>query len=108
MVNLNVFERIRQAAEQGDAFAQFELALALDFGNGGEQDFDKAAVWSFDTNHGRLSLATTRRFLTEGPSANRAFPIAIIPVSIPPSEQVIVLSCWFLDCTTGGNVQLVP
>jgi len=56
VVNLNVFERIRQAAEQGDAFAQFELALALDFGNGGEQDFDKAAVWSFDTNHGRLSL----------------------------------------------------
>jgi TPR repeat protein len=42
-------------AEQGDAFAQFELALALDFGNGGEQDFDKAAVWSFDTNHGTLS-----------------------------------------------------
>jgi TPR repeat protein len=43
MVNLDISKRIRQAAKDGDAFAQFELGLDLDFGTNGEQDFEKAA-----------------------------------------------------------------
>jgi TPR repeat protein len=40
---LNILERIRQAAKDGDPFAQFELGLAFDWGHGVEQDFRKAA-----------------------------------------------------------------
>jgi TPR repeat protein len=43
MGNLNVSGRLRQAAEDGDPFAQFELGLDLDFGSYGEQNFEKAA-----------------------------------------------------------------
>jgi TPR repeat protein len=45
LANFNIHEKIRQAAEGGDPFAQFELALALDYGNDGEQDFEKASDW---------------------------------------------------------------
>lgn len=45
MPSFNIRERIREAAEGGDAFAQFELAIDLDYGNNGEQDFEKAAFW---------------------------------------------------------------
>jgi uncharacterized protein len=41
--NLDISERIRQAAKDGDPFAQFELGLSFDFGTYGEQDFQKAA-----------------------------------------------------------------
>lgn len=40
---LNILERIRQAAKDGDPFAQFELGFAFDWGIGLEQDFRKAA-----------------------------------------------------------------
>ncbi len=40
---LNILERIRQAAKDGDPFAQFELGFAFDYGIGVEQDFRKAA-----------------------------------------------------------------
>jgi TPR repeat protein len=43
MDNLDILGRIRQAAADGDAFAQFELGLDLDFGTLGEQNFEKAA-----------------------------------------------------------------
>src|SRR5260370_32352101 len=43
MSNLDISERIRQAARDGDPFAQFEVGLAFDFGTYGEQDFQKAA-----------------------------------------------------------------
>ena len=43
MGNLDILGRIRQAAADGDAFAQFELGLDLDFGTLGEQNFEKAA-----------------------------------------------------------------
>lgn len=40
---LNILERIRQAAKDGDPFAQFELGIAFEYGIGVEQDFRKAA-----------------------------------------------------------------
>ena len=40
---LNILERIRQAAKDGDPFAQFELGYAFEWGNGVEQDFKKSA-----------------------------------------------------------------
>jgi TPR repeat protein len=43
MGKLDILGRIRQAAENGDPFAQFEAGLDLDFGNYGEQNFAKAA-----------------------------------------------------------------
>lgn len=43
MGNLDILGRIRQAAADGDPFAQFELGLDLDFGTYGEQNFEKAA-----------------------------------------------------------------
>ena len=43
MGNLDISKRIRQAAEDGDPFAQFEMGLDFDFGTYGEQDFQKAA-----------------------------------------------------------------
>ena len=36
---------LRKAAEAGDPFAQFEIALSLDYGNDGEQDFTSSAEW---------------------------------------------------------------
>ena len=39
------FDKLRAAAEQGDATAQFNYALALDFGNGVEKDTAAAADW---------------------------------------------------------------
>jgi uncharacterized protein len=41
--NLDISERIRRAARDGDPFAQFEVGLAFDWGSWGEQDFLKAA-----------------------------------------------------------------
>jgi len=38
-------EYLRERAAVGDPFAQFEIALSLDYGNDGEQDFSTAAVW---------------------------------------------------------------
>jgi TPR repeat protein len=43
MGNLDILGRMRQAAADGDPFAQFELGLDLDFGTLGEQNFEKAA-----------------------------------------------------------------
>src|SRR5438270_5655094 len=43
MSTLNVLERIRQAAKDGDSFAQFELGFSYDYGAWVEQDFQKAA-----------------------------------------------------------------
>jgi TPR repeat protein len=43
MGNLNVSGRLRRAADNGDAFAQFELGLDLNFGTCGEQNFEMAA-----------------------------------------------------------------
>jgi TPR repeat protein len=40
---LKILERIQKAANEGDPYAQFELGLAFDWGNGVEQDFRKAA-----------------------------------------------------------------
>ena len=40
---LNILERIRQAAKDGDPFAQFELGFSYDYGAWVEQDFQKAA-----------------------------------------------------------------
>ena len=40
---LNILERIRQAATEGDPFAQFEMGLAFEWGSGVEQDFRRAA-----------------------------------------------------------------
>ena len=45
MADLNIRKLIRDAAEKGDPFAQFELAIAFDYGYGGEQDFEKASAW---------------------------------------------------------------
>lgn len=36
---------LRKAAEAGNPFAQFEIALSLDYGNDGEQNFTSAAEW---------------------------------------------------------------
>ncbi|HYX53792.1 MAG TPA: hypothetical protein VE783_10110, partial [Candidatus Limnocylindrales bacterium] len=43
VAKLNILERLREAANEGDTYAQFELGLAFDWGNGVEQDFRKAA-----------------------------------------------------------------
>src|ERR1700723_130884 len=43
MGNLDISKRIRQSAEDGEPFAQFEMGLDLNFGTYGEQDFQKAA-----------------------------------------------------------------
>ena len=40
---LNILERLRQAAKEGDPYAQFELGYAFDCGFGVEQDIRKAA-----------------------------------------------------------------
>lgn len=40
---LNILERLRQAAKEGDPYAQFELGYAFDCGFGVEQDTRKAA-----------------------------------------------------------------
>ena len=40
-------KHLKKAAEAGDPFAQFEIAVSLDYGRDGEQDFDKAADWYF-------------------------------------------------------------
>src|SRR5690348_11955876 len=45
MVNIRVSKIIREAAERGDPFAQFEIALDLEYGTGDEQNFGKAADW---------------------------------------------------------------
>lgn len=45
MRNLNLSQRIREAAERGDSFAQFQLAIDLEYGNSGEQDFQRASEW---------------------------------------------------------------
>jgi uncharacterized protein len=43
MGNPDISKRIRQAAQDGESFAQFEMGLDFDFGTYGEQDFQKAA-----------------------------------------------------------------
>jgi TPR repeat protein len=54
--NLNVSERIRQAAEDGDVFAQFEVGVDFDLGTYGEQNFQKAAeYWAKAANQGHRS-----------------------------------------------------
>ena len=45
MVKVSIDEIFQEAAERGDPFAQFELGLALDYGNNVEQDYEKAAAW---------------------------------------------------------------
>jgi TPR repeat protein len=45
VADLNTRKLINDAAEQGDPFAQFELALGFDYGWDGEQDFEKASAW---------------------------------------------------------------
>jgi len=43
--NLDINRRIREAAEAGDSFAQFEMALDLDLGIYGDRDSPKAAEY---------------------------------------------------------------
>lgn len=43
VTDFDLHKKIQQAAEAGDPFAQFELAIALDYGNDGEQNFEKAS-----------------------------------------------------------------
>ena len=45
MANFNIRQKIREAAEGGDPFAQFKIAIDFDYGNDGERDFEKAAFW---------------------------------------------------------------
>lgn len=45
MVNAKILQLIREAAEEGDAFAQFEVALDFDYGTSAEQDFQQASTW---------------------------------------------------------------
>lgn len=46
MSGLDVLGLIREAAEAGDQFAQYELAMAYDYGSCGVgQDFGKASEW---------------------------------------------------------------
>jgi uncharacterized protein len=45
VADLKIAEMIRQAAERGDPFAQFEMGHALEWGIGGEQNLRKASGW---------------------------------------------------------------
>jgi TPR repeat protein len=43
--NALLAKHLKDAAEAGDPFAQFEVGFLLDSGHDGEQDFDKASEW---------------------------------------------------------------
>ncbi len=45
MAKVKTSEIIEKAAERGDPIAQFELALGFEYGDRGEQNFDKAGEW---------------------------------------------------------------
>jgi TPR repeat protein len=45
VIRLNALERIRRAAKGGDLFAQFEIAVSLDYADDGRRDFGRASDW---------------------------------------------------------------
>ena len=45
VLKLNALDRIRKAARSGDPFAQFEIAVSLDYAYDGRRDFGRASDW---------------------------------------------------------------